>query len=216
MRSKRKVTGNGIFRTALMMVAAITALFVATPAFAGAGKSGAELGGVLTGIFGVAALGFGLGAFGIVVNHIFYKRTVLAYVFLRKKPGWSFLTGVIVTLLGLGLVALFQGVETIQGIIMLLYLLGLGMFGIGAVMRLAGYIVEPPIIEDSLPSTWAFIKGGFVFMAVNIVVIIGNALAIGVLIAGVGATLLSYFAGMGSAVSDVANSDMPVNEGKTE
>jgi hypothetical protein len=217
MRSISEVTRKRIYRWALI-IPAISAIFLITaPAFAGAGTAkGTELTGALAGIFGVALVGFGLGAFGLIVNHIFYKRTVLTYIIMKKKPGMSFLVGLVFTLLGLGLVALFQGTEWLQGIIMLLYLLGLGMFGIGAVIRLAAHIVEPRIIEDELPTTWAFIKGGFIFMAINIVVVIGNALAIGTLIAGVGATMMSYFAGMGKAVSDVTQVDNLPTPEKTE
>jgi hypothetical protein len=198
-------------------------VFAAVPALAGTGSGdpiGAlgqagtvrgrvpnELGNVLAGFIGLAGVGFALGSLGLVVNQIFRRRTVLAYTVMTRKPGWSLLTGVIITLLGLGLVALFEGVEFLQGVIILLYLLGLGLFASGAVIRFGAGIVEPQLIGDDLPSTWAHIKAGIILMAMNVILIVGNVLFVGIFLSGVGATLLSYFAGMGTAVAGLTESD---------
>ena len=120
---------------------------------------------------------------------------MLTYIFLTKKPGLSLLTGIIITLVLLGILAISSSVPHLQGIILIISLLGLGIITAGCVSRLGAHIVEPQIIEDELPSAWAHIKGGLVLMAVNIVVLVGNIFFIGLLLAGAGATLLSYFAG---------------------
>jgi len=194
---RKKFTRWVLFSTGISVM-----LFIAVPAFAAVGKvqvaekGPQDLPGVLAGLLIVAGLGFALGCLGLVVNHIFHRRAMITYIFMSRKPGLSLLMGIIITLVVFGLLVILQSVPQLQGIILFIALIGLGLFTMGAVSRLAAQIVEPRLIEDELPGTWAHIKGGLVLMAMNIILIVGNALFIGVLLAGIGATLLSYFTGV--------------------
>lgn len=203
MFTEGEIMRNKIIRWALIFTAMVTLATISLPAFAqeassAQDKAGPDLPGILAGLLIIAGLGFALGCFGLVVNHIFYRRSLIAYIFLTKKPGLSLLTGIIITLVVLGLLAILSNVPQLQGIILIISLLGLGIITLGCVSRLGAHIVEPQIIEDELPGAWAYIKGGLVLMAMNIVLIVGNIFFIGVLLTGAGATLLSYFAGAAS------------------
>ncbi len=57
---------------------------------------------LITATFG---LGFGLGAFGHFVNNLFRRRAALTFEVMHRKPKLSLLTGFVVTLLGLGMIA---------------------------------------------------------------------------------------------------------------
>ncbi len=204
MFGKNKIGRKVAIRWALIFTVTIIVGLIAVPAFAAVGKvqvaekGPQDLPGVLAGLLIVAGLGFALGCLGLVVNHIFHRRAMITYIFMSRKPGLSLLTGIIITLVVFGLMVILQSVPQLQGLILLIALIGLGLFTMGAVSRLAAQIVEPQLIEDDLPGTWAHIKGGLVLMAMNIILIVGNALFIGVLLAGIGATLLSYFTGVAS------------------
>lgn len=204
MFGKDKIRRVNIGRWALILTAITVITLIALPVLAADGqgpvgdKGAQDLPGVLAGLLIIAGLGFALGCLGLVVNHIFHRRALVVYIFMSRKPGLSLLTGIIITLVVFGLMVILQSVPQLQGLILLIALIGLGLFTMGAVSRLAAQIVEPRLIEDDLPGTWAHIKGGLVLMAMNIILIVGNALFIGVLLAGIGATLLSYFTGVAS------------------
>ncbi len=199
-----KMKGNMKYHKPYIFSAIVlSALFVAAPAYAATGVKSAGEGfiGVLSAIFLIAALGFGLGAFGFVADNIFHKRVGLSHQVLRIKPGLSFLIGIIITLVTLGLLALFQKVGFIALIILLAYLVGLALFAIGAITRLAAHIIEPSLLSGDEPGVWAYIKGGWILLAMNVIFPIGMIFFAGIFLAGVGATLLGYFASMGGAVS---------------
>ena len=196
-----KRRGKMIIRGIIVLMA----LFIAVPAFAAVTDSAGEgFLGLLSVMLLIGALGVGAGAFGFMANHIFSKRSAMSYRVMTHRPGLSFAIGIIVTIVGFGLLALFQGIPPLALIVVLAYTIGLGLCGIGASVRLASQLIEPTVMQDDLPSPWAHIKGGLLLVAVNIIPILGSIFFVGILLASIGATLLGYFASIGGAVNVAA------------
>jgi len=169
-------------------------MLLSPPAHAAdAGKAGAGLLQLLAVIVAVVAVGIGLGAFGHLVNNLFRRRAALTFEVIHRKPKLSLLTGVVVSLLGLGLIASLNGKGPLQLLVLLLYLGLLGTFALGAIARLAAQHLEMPL-HGELPSARAHVKGSVLLLAINGVPLLGTLLLLGIMAAGVGAALLSYFA----------------------
>ena len=140
------------------------------------------------------ALGFGLGSFGLTVNNLFRHRSALTFGVMCARPKLSLATGVAVTLLGLLLLAILRPAPPLQLLVLVTYLGALGMFALGSAARLGGQHVEPAPLNGELPGARAHVKGGMVLTAVNAVPIMGSVLFVGILLTGIGASLLAYFA----------------------
>ncbi|MHC4945756.1 MAG: hypothetical protein ACYTG7_22320 [Planctomycetota bacterium] len=153
-----------------------------------------------------AGLGLGLGPFGFLVNHMFKKRGRITHRVLCAWPRVSLLLGVLITVVGLGLLHICEPVPTIQLLIFLAYIGGLGMFGIGACVRLAArFIASTP--DEEVPELNAHIKGGLVLLFSNALPILGNLFFLCILLAGIGAAVLGYFASIGSATAAIASAE---------
>jgi hypothetical protein len=192
------------------LVALALTLAWSRPAWAaGPGEAAASLLGLLAVVVLLLALGVATGSFAMTVNHIFRKRSNVSFKVLCARPGWSLLTGVLVTFLGLGLLALLAGAGPLQLLIMVAYLVGLALFGIAIAVRLAGRIIDPTTLEDELPDARLLLKGGLLLLALNVVPFIGTMLFAGILLAAVGATLLGYFARLTARAQPVAVTTAP-------
>jgi hypothetical protein len=152
-------------------------------------------------------LGFGLGTFAFLANHIFPKRSATSYRVMCVRPGLSFLLGFIITLIGFGLLAVFGPIPSIQFLVLLAYMAGLLMFAAGATTRYVAHLVESSMMKNGIPGPLAHIKGGLILCLANILPILGTLLFLGILLAGVGATLLGYFAAMGKAAASITTVD---------
>jgi hypothetical protein len=152
----------------------------------------------------IVAMGLAVGSFSLTVNHIFRKRTTTTFQVLCRRPGWSLLAGIAITLLGLGLMAVLRGAGPVALLVLLGYLLGLLLFAIAAATRLAGRILDPASLDDELPDARLLLKAGLLLLAVNIVPFIGTMLFFGILLAAVGAALLGYFAKLGGTLRAAA------------
>ena len=156
--------------------------------------------GLLTVAVLLVVLGLAVGSFGLTVNHVFRQRSGAAFGVMRQRPGLSLLAGVLITVLGLGLIAVLQVAPPLQLLVLLAFLIGLASFAIGAAARLTGSVVEPlpaGVGGDGPPDARAHVKGGLVLISLNVVPILGSILCFGILLSGVGATLLSYFSAFG-------------------
>lgn len=163
--------------------------------------------GVVTYVLILLFLGGGIGAFGFLVNHVFPKRSAMSYKVMCIRPGISFLVGLIITFVGFGLLIVFDGRHKVQIILFVVYLVGLLLSAIGATCRMAAHFLEPEVMKDELPIFNAHLRGGLILAATNIIPILGTIFFCGILLAGVGATLLGYFASMGGAVAALAAPD---------
>ena len=157
----------------------------------------------------LVAVGFGLGSFGLTVNNLFRQRSALTFGVMCSRPKLSLATGVAVTLLGLVLLAVLKVAPPLQLLVMVAYLGALGLFALGGAARLAGQHVEPAPLNGELPGARAHVKGGVVLTAVNAVPIMGTVLFLGILLAGVGASLLAYFAHFSGPVGTANQSAEP-------
>ncbi len=160
----------------------------------------------------LGALGIGLGSFGLTVNNVFRQRSAASFELMCNRPKLSLLVGVLVTALGFGLLAILHGAGPLQLLVLLCYLGGLGIFGLASAARLsAQHIQTSPLGE--LPGAGAHVRGGVVLTAINAVPIIGTVLFVGILLTGVGASLLGYFArfgnGGGEGQQEPATADEP-------
>lgn len=169
-------------------------LALAPPAYAGGpGEAAASLMGLVAVVILLLAMGLAVGSFSMTVNHIFRKRSTVSFKVLCARPGWSLLAGVVVTLLGLGLLALLHAAKPLQLLVMVAYLVGLVLFAIAVAVRFAGRVIDPTTLDDEVPDARLLLKGGLLLLAVNVVPIIGTMLCAGIVLAAVGATLLGYF-----------------------
>jgi len=171
-------------------------LLASSPALvaSAAAKAGTGLLNLLVVAIVVFGLGFGLGCFAFVVNKLFRKRSAVAFEVMQRKPKLSMVTGAAVSLLTFGFIASLHGKGGLQFIILLTYLCTLGAFALSSLVRLSARFLMPPQLASELPDPRAHIKGGILILAVNVVPIIGSVLFFGILLAGVGSALLSYFA----------------------
>jgi vacuolar-type H+-ATPase subunit I/STV1 len=176
-----------------LAAAAVTAVWSVPAHAAGPGQAAASLLGLLAIIVLLLAMGMAAGSFAMTVNHIFRRRSHVSFKVLCSRPGWSLLTGMVVTLLGMGLMALLRGAPPLQLLIMGAYLIGLALFAIAVAVRLAGRVLDPTTLDDELPDARLLLKGGLLLLAINAVPFIGTMLFAGILLAAVGATLLGYF-----------------------
>jgi len=156
-------------------------------------------------VVSAAAIGVGIGALGLVTNHVFRGRAAMGYRVMRARPLLSLLLGVLVTLAGMGLLRLCEPVPLLQLVLLMAYLLGLGTFAAGASARLAGRILEPSLLDDELPGAAAHVKGGLLLVFMNGVPLLGSAVFIGILLAGFGSALVAYFASMGRSAAAIAS-----------
>lgn len=201
-------------RRALALCTVLTLTCLSVPAFAAPGPESAADGllKLVAVLVLLLAVGFGLGSFGLTVNNLFRNRAALTFGVLCARPKLSLVTGVVVTLLGLVLLAVLKGAPPLQLVILVAYLGALGLFALGTATRLAGQHVEPAPLNGELPGARAHVKGGVVLTSVNAVPIMGSLLFVGILLASVGASLLAYFARFNGPVG-VASAP---SEGKQE
>ena len=183
----------------------LAAVLLARPALAASpGAAAAGLVQLLALIVLLLALGFGLGAFGLTVNNLFRRRAEITFEVMRRRPKLALLAGIVVTLLGQRLLAVLRGAPPLQLLILLAYLGFLGQFGLACAARLMGQHLEPSLLAGELPGARAHVKGGILLTAVNAVPILGSCLFFGILLAGIGASLLGYFAVFRKAPAAVA------------
>ncbi len=191
--TKRTVRAHPSHLLAASSLLAIVLL--APPAFAASpGAAAAGLVQLLALIVLLIGLGFGLGAFGLTVNNLFRRRAEITFEVMRRRPKLALTAGIVVTLLALGLLAVLRGAPPLQLLILLSYLGFLGQFALAGAARLIGQYLEPSLLVGELPGARAHVKGGVLLTAVNAVPILGSCLFFGILLTGIGASLLGYFA----------------------
>jgi len=191
-------------RWSLAAVAFGLAFTFAMPAHAKQGGGADGLYGLLSLALLLAGLGLAVGAFSLAVSRIFKGRSTVTYQVLRRRPGISLLTGVLTTAVAFGLLAVSAPIPAVPGLVLLAFLLGLGQFAIAAAGRLGSAFIDPVTDEGEPPDARAQLKGGLLLVGLNAVPILGSILFFGILLAGIGATLLGYFSGMGSRLQRVA------------
>ncbi len=184
-----------------LMVLALPAQAAATPEHPGVG-----LVKLVALIVLLAALGIGLGSFGLTVNNVFRQRCTTSFELMCNRPKLSLLVGVLVTALGFGLLAILHGAGPLQLLVLLAYFGGVGIFGLASAARLSAQHIQPSPVAE-LPGVGAHVRGGVVLTAINAVPIIGTVLFIGILLTGVGASLLGYFARFGNGGSKTQDED---------
>jgi len=173
----------------------LAVVLLAPPALAAPpGAAAAGLVQLLALIVLLLGLGFGLGAFGLTVNNLFRRRAEITFEVMRRRPKLALATGIAVTLLGLGLLAVLRGAPPLQLLVLLCYLGFLAQFALACAARLVGQYLEPSLLAGELPGARAHVKGGVLLTAVNAVPILGSCLFLGILLTGIGASLLGYFA----------------------
>ena len=175
----------------------------------GRGRRGADSPGevlvslLMLGLFGLL-FGVGCGAFGFGVNQVFRARSETTLRILCARPLLSFVAGFVITVVGLGLLSIFGSSDGLVLLILIAYFCGLVAIALGASIRLAAQWIEPGVGPDDSPTATAHIRGGLILVFMNAVVLLGSVLFFGILLGGVGAVLLSYFASIGGAAAAVA------------
>ena len=193
------LTNARTFGKGMLGLAAVAATTFVTPAAAAADRPGPAAAGLLqllALLVLMAAIGFGLGAFGLTVSQLVRRRADLSFAVLKRRPRLALLVGVLVTVLGLGLLAILRGAPALQLLVLVAYLAGLALVGLASAARLAAEHLEG-VVADGLPSPRAFVRGSMLLVGVNAVPVLGSALFLGILLAAIGATLLGYFVAFG-------------------
>ncbi len=153
--------------------------------------------------------GVGLGCFGLTIGAIFRRRTEQTVRVMRARPALSTAIGTAITIVGLGVLAIFEGREVLQLMVFVAYLVALLLFAGGAAVRLAANWIEPSATPDVAPDASACVKAGLVLVLLNVVPVLGTIVFCGIALCGVGATLVTYFASMGGAAVAVARTAEP-------
>ena len=165
-------------------------------------------------------LGLAMGSLGLTVGHIFKRRTNITYRVMCSRPGWSLLTGFFATIMGLGMIAVLRMVKPLQLVVLIALLVGLVMFGLAAVARLGARVLEPSLLDEEQPGPRAALQGGVLLLAINAVPLLGTIVFVGMVLAGIGATLLGYFAGFGNALkgatAEASNPPSPAKQSDTD
>lgn len=157
-------------------------------------------------LVGIAG-GIGIGAFGLVAHRVFRRRAKRVDRLVRTRPGLSLATGIAITIATLALLSIVAEAEGLPLLVLLAYGTGLFMFAATAAVRLAADTVDAsPTLDDPMSARSA-VSGGLLIVFMNALPILGSLLLGGILLAGVGAALLSYFASIGVAAAGVVGDD---------
>lgn len=154
-------------------------------------------------VFFLAGLGLGLGSFGFLVNRVFPNRSRLSFKVMRVKPVLSFVVGIVVTILGFALLGMLEGADNLQLAVLLLYFVGLFMFGAGTTARLGAQFIDSTVLEDEVPCAGAHVKAGLLLLFSNALPILGTLFFLGILVTGIGASLISYFVSIGNVSASI-------------
>lgn len=158
-------------------------------------------------VIAAVAGGIGLGAFGLLAHRIFRRRARMTDRILRTRPGLSLATGIAISIAALAMLSIVAGTEGLPVLVLFAYGSGLAMFAASAAVRLAADTVEATPTLDEPMTARAAVSGGLLLVFMNALLVLGSVLFFGILLAGVGAALLSYFASVRVAAASVVQDE---------